>query len=132
MKYFNASHADINYYEDQKLVEILWKQTSPNSSSYRLTLTKALIVVKQYGAENWLSDMTILKEVSEDDRRWVESYLVRNCAESGLKKAAFVLNSEIREKIHTPDFDQIVGEQKIEVRSFNMPQDAYKWLGISK
>ena len=132
MQYLNTSLATINFHEDEKLVEIIWKQTNPESAYYRLTLTKALIVVKNFGAQNWLSDMSFLKAISEDDRHWVESFLVQNAAENGLRKAAFILNDDIYSQIYTDGFEKLVGQNKIEVKSFNIPQKAYEWIGFNK
>jgi len=129
MKYFDSNYAEIHYHAEKKLVEVIWKATDIGSSEYRLTLTKALVVLKQYDVNNWLNDMSKFRTVLEEDRLWVEEFLVHNVASSGLKKAAFVLNDEqLTEKINTKNFVKAIKENNISVKSFKNREEAYKWL----
>lgn len=128
MIYFKGEYAKIIYHKLDKMVEIIWTATHTDSSKYRLTLTKALIVVKQYEVNKWLSDMSIMEKVTREDREWVEDYLIANAAENGVQKAAFVLSTEMYDKIHTSEFHKTVEEHKIKAQSFRNRSDAIKWL----
>jgi len=132
MLYFSGKFATINYIEEKNLVEVIWKETSPNSSDYRLTLTKALVCAKIYSAENWLSDMEIMDEVSEDDSQWVIDHLLSNIVNNGVRRVAFLLSPKAYGKFHRPEYDDAVKKYKLKLATFFDKESAYSWLRTIK
>ncbi len=128
MIYFDGEHAQIFFHDEEDLVEIVWKETEPDSAAYKLILSKGLILLKQKNASKWLSDMTSVKEISEQDREWVEDYIVSEVAKNGLKKIALVLRSGLKDCIFTPSFRKVIRTNKMKMRSFLDPELARKWV----
>lgn len=132
MQYFSGKFATINYIEGDRLVEVIWKETSPNSADYRLTLTKALVCAKIYGAENWISDLEVMETVSVSDSQWVLDHLLSNIVSVGVKRVAFLLNSKVYPDYHRPEFDAAVKKYKIHFATFFNKESAISWLRTIK
>lgn len=126
--YFNEGYAQINLHENAKTIEIIFKDADINHSQYQLVLSKSLVQFKQSDYENWLIDIGTKNEISDNEKRWAEEYLIPDLIESGIRKIAFVIS--------VGDFSH---EQKeilknmVEIRKgighfFNSKAEAFVWL----
>jgi len=131
MIYFEGEHAKILYHEDQRLVEVTWKDAYSNEADYRLILTKALVAIKQYDAENWLSDVRQKKVFLDEERKWLENFIIPNACTNGIKKVAFVLNKNIFQQYKNDEKKRTFDHKEVALRIFDETSNAITWFNYS-
>ncbi len=128
MIYFESKNAVIHYDLDKKLVEIKWKSVFSSQQEYRLIITKALVVIKQHNIENWISDVSQKKVFLDEERLWVENFIVPHACANGLKKLAFILNTKIYKKFDLTPKWRSCEDNKLCMRLFGNRKQAIDWI----
>lgn len=128
MVYFDSNLATVNYIPEKKMVEVIWKGEFVKSEDYRLTLQKALELLAKYKAECWLSDMTMQKAVSQEDKKWVDEHVIPVAIKNGVKKAAFVVPQNIFAKLYADQLAKSIKNSGFEFQYFENRKSAYTWF----
>jgi len=128
MKYFDSELATVNYIEKCKTVEIIWKGAFVVSAKYREILTKALEVIDKYKITGWLSDMTLQKIVTSEDKKWVDDVVIPHAFNHGLKKAAFIVPENVFAKLYAEKVRNSLETAGHKFMYFQSTEEAYKWL----
>ncbi len=128
MIYFEGKHAIINYHENKKLVEVAWKDAYSNEEEYHVILTKALVAVKQYDVKYWLSDVTQKKVFLDDERKWLETFIIPNACKNGVKKVAFILNKNVYNMYTHSEKQRDYEANTVKIQIFENRENAITWL----
>jgi len=125
--YFEQAYAKISYNEENKLVEVELKDPNVNSTQYCLTLSKALVVMKEQDAEMFITDISKKGNLSVAETEWVENYFIPSISDTDLKKWAFVSsNSEA-----TDQLEKSVKNEDLFMSTFANREDAMEWFAAS-
>lgn len=128
MTHFDSNLATVNYLPEKKIVEVIWKGEYVKSDDYRITLNKALELLTKYKAECWLSDMTLQKAVSQEDKKWVDEYVIPLAIKTGVKKAAFVVPENIFAKLYADHVAKSIKNSGFEFQYFENRKSAHNWF----
>ena len=128
MMYFDSNLATVNYIPEKRTVEVIWKGEFVKSEDYRMTLQKALELLVKHKAECWLSDMTMQKAVSQEDKKWVDEHVIPLAIKNGVKKAAFVVPQNIFAKLYADQLAKSIKNSGFEFQYFENRKSAYTWF----
>jgi len=125
--YFEQAYAKITYNEENKLVEVELKDPNVNSAQYCLTLSKALVVMKEHDTEKFITDISKKGSLSAEEAHWVENYLLPNFNDTDVKKWAFVSAQS-----NTTDLLGKSGKNEdLFMSTFKNREEAMTWLEAS-
>lgn len=125
--YFEQAYAKISYNEENKLVEVELKDPNVNSTQYCLTLSKALVVMKEREAEKFITDISVKGGLSVSEAEWVENFLLPNISDTDVKKWAFVSSDANT----TEQLEKNVKNEDLFVSTFTNKADAMEWFETS-
>lgn len=127
MEYFKNEFAQINYLEDVKTVELIWKQRT-NSQMYREIFTKGVEALEKHNISNWLSDTTDQGLVSPEDRKWLESHMIPTAVQKGLRNIAVLVSKDVFKKYYVDSVRKHVEKSHLSMQYFDKREDAIQWL----
>ncbi|MDF9796602.1 hypothetical protein OKW21_001865 [Catalinimonas alkaloidigena] len=127
MEYFKNEFAMINYLDDVKTVELVWKQTT-NSQKYREIFAKGVEALEKYQISNWLSDTTDQGLVSPEDRKWLESHMIPTAVQKGLRNIAVLVSKDVFKKYYVDSVRKHVEKSHLCMQYFDKREDAIQWL----
>lgn len=127
IKYFENQHAVINYLPESKTIEVKWKLRDADSSSYRVVMSKGIIVTKMYDVEVWLTNMAEVKALPDEDKKWLKEILLPNLP-LDIQKVAFVLNPENYNKEQAEEFIKTTHDSGMQTKYFYTKEEAMVWI----
>jgi len=127
INYFENLHAAINYLPESKTIEVKWKLRDADSSSYRVIMSKGIVVTKMYDVEVWLSDMAEVKALPDEDKKWLMEILLPNLP-LDITKVAFVLNATNYSVEQAEQFIHSALESGMNAHYFYTSADALAWI----
>ncbi len=130
MKYYEDTHAEVNYYKEAKTVEVIWKAPNADSTRYRMTMTKALVVMKKYDVCFWISDLSSVSKLTREDKIWVRNTLLPNLVNEKLKKTALVAKEGLMDHNDKRILQENALKNNFEITIFRTIREAYEWIGV--
>lgn len=128
MIYFDGMSATINYYDDNQLIEVIWKESIVGSAEYRVILSKAMVVIKSYNLKYWVIDLSKKTDLLQGEQQWISKYLYPNVVDLGLQKIAILVNKELFDEAYTKKVEEIGLNRNIYIKFFTDKKNAYEWL----
>lgn len=129
MIYFENEYAIVEFISNRRVVKMHWKNPHSDSACYRLTLTKALVITKQYDVKGWLSDLSNLSFVRDEDLQWIMCTVAPSMKRyPSLKKIAFVGEKKILDLFNTEIMRISSKKGRIKIKYFKTEKPAVKWL----
>ena len=127
--YFREEYAQISFSSSKSYMDVIWKAPITDVAHYKLTLSKALVVLKQYDVKNWITDISLKSSVTSDEKDWIIKYLLPNVKDTSLEKLAFIVNKDTFNGEESETFQKQIEEQGICTKLFHKKDDAYEWIG---
>jgi hypothetical protein len=128
--YFEDNYVRISYCIESRLIEVVWKDTNVDCVQYQLSLSKALVVFKQFDLRNWIIDVNKRITVSNEEIRWTQDYLIPNLLGVGLDCIAFIINPTFTRK-QCDALLEIANIKQANVRFFFSSEEAFQWIESS-
>ncbi|WKN30357.1 STAS/SEC14 domain-containing protein [Porifericola rhodea] len=127
MIFFENEFAQINYLEDAKTVEMVWKQTT-SSQMYRDLFAKGVEALEHFQVANWLSNTTDQGLVAPEDRKWLETQMIPTAIRSGLRNIAVVVSKDIFKRYYVDNVRKYVEKSHLSMQYFDDTKEAVQWL----
>jgi hypothetical protein len=118
----------IRWDQDHRCVFADWKGFA-TSSEFQGGLTRALEVVRERQAVNFLSDTQKLESISDEDQRWIRNTWAPLAAASGLRRVAVVLAPSGLSKMAIQTMFKGRRRTGLQSRTFDSLADATRWVG---
>ncbi len=127
MKIVNNESAEIIFNEPLNSVEVYWKGYV-KSELYRQILETAYDTIIEYGATQWVADMTCSGVSSTEDQKWVMNEFIPKCGKAGVQRVAIVLSKDIFAKFYGNKINTSLGEHAAFNEYFATREEAHEWL----
>lgn len=125
MIYFSSKYVVVNWLQDIQCVYLQWNGFVIGSE-YRAALNKAVELLEQKEAQNWIGDISNLGVVSETDQKWTNEDWTPRLLKTKLKNMALILPESFVARISV---NNIISEFKsLNVKYFSDFEDAANWL----
>jgi hypothetical protein len=118
----------IRWDQEHRCVFADWKGFA-TSSEFQSGLTKALDVVKERQAVNFVSNTQELESISDEDQRWIRYTWAPLAATSGLRRVAVVLAASGLSKMAIQTMFKGRRRTGLQSRTFDALADAMSWVG---
>ena len=115
------------YYPDEKIIHHKFR-SYVYGKTLRDSLTEGLKLMKDEGAEKWLSDDRENPTLSNEDIEWGRNVWGNAAKDAGWKYWAIILPDSILGKSNMAQSLKDVQNKGIVIKVFNKPEDAISWL----
>jgi hypothetical protein len=122
---FEHEKANLRFNEETKAIELIWKKIH-DVDTYKMVFSKALVLFQEYNAINLLSDIRNEGVVSPTTSRWVQEEILAKAYQSGLKKIAIVMESDVFKEFYIENIRKKTTDEMLQ--SFDSYENANAWL----
>ena len=127
MKLIDNEYVTLWYYPDTKIVH--HKIHKPiQGPPFRDVLTKGAEILEQHGAQKWLSDGRGNAALHPEDSAWAVNVWAPRVIRGGWKYWALVVPAAGLGKVASRRYANRYADLGVEVKVFEDPSDAMKWL----
>jgi hypothetical protein len=121
-------HALLWYYPNQRIIHHQFLQPI-SGEAFQSVLMAGLDLMREHGAEKWLSDDRNNSILPAEDSAWSQDYWLPRAYQAGWKYWAVLPPAKARGRINMQRLMDFVGEQrKVKIQIFSDPDDAWQWL----
>jgi hypothetical protein len=121
-------HAFLWYYPNQRIIHHQFLQPI-SGEAFQSVLMAGLDLMREHGAEKWLSDDRKNSILPAEDSAWSQDYWLPRAYQAGWKYWAVLPPAKARGRINMQRLMDFIGEQrKVKVQVFSDPDDAWQWL----
>ena len=100
-----------------------------SDGSFRTILTSGLRLLREHGAQKWLSDDRGNSILSAEASAWSQEYWLPRALKAGWKYWAVLVPRNARGKINMARLMDFVGETSgVNIKIFLNPEEAWQWL----
>jgi len=123
------NYAKAHYVPNRKLIQIVWNGNL-TTEQYQKAFIYALDFQEKSGVlvYNFISDTRKQGNVSPDNRKWFESYVIPRTVKQGLKRGAVVFDGSIFKKYYLNIILQSTNKFKLPFKLFNSFEEAFAWF----
>jgi len=118
---------ELMYDPEEKIVHHHYGKTL-DSEHLKALMLRGNGLLKQYGAEKWLSDNRDLVEHSAEDNDWLTKIWTPGAISAGWKYWALIVPEQIRGRMNMFEFVNLFYEKGIRVMVFVDYDPAWQWL----
>jgi len=121
-------YASLWYYPDSKIVhhKFIWPVSD---ESFRTVLITGLNLLKEHGAQKWLSDDRNNSILSAEDRAWAQDYWEPLAIKAGWKYWAVIPPIKARGNVNIQRLiEQLDIARNVAIKLFSDPDEAWQWL----
>lgn len=121
-------HACLWYHPHAKIIHHRFLQPVANEA-FRNVLLTGLRLLRDEGAQKWLSDDRNNSILSAEDSAWSQDYWLPFAIQAGWKYWAILLPNNARGKVNLRRLASFVEDKyRVNVKLFSDPDDAWQWL----
>ncbi|MDN5216139.1 hypothetical protein QQ020_28995 [Fulvivirgaceae bacterium BMA12] len=119
-------YVEIYYDPEHHMVMDVWKGNFGTQENFRKGIMKAIEVIKFHGCRAWVGDLREMKGSFDSSNDWMFQTAVPQAKLYGLTRAAIIWPENVFSKLSAKDTMQKVGY--LELRAFDKPEEAFKWV----
>ncbi len=121
-------YANLWYYPEEGIVHHQFLQPIADEA-FQSVLRTGLRMLKEHGAQRWLSDDRNNSILSAEDSAWSQDFWLPRALQTGWKYWAVLPPIKARGKINMKRLIEYVGERRrIKIKIFSDPDEAWQWL----
>jgi len=120
-------HVVLYYHTDTKIVHHIYQPTI-HGEYIKEQLNAGVELLKEHGAEKWLSDNHLFNDLPEDDVKWINDVWIKNAIDAGWKYWALVVPEADMGRMNMMEFVEVFGGMGVRVMVFTDPDEAMNWL----
>lgn len=133
MKLFETDYITVNYFEDKKIVEGIWKSTSESMSTeqFKENMLRWFEEVKKIKNVNILADAReFLFVIVPDIQEWINENVIGKYPDYGVERLGFLVSPDLFAQV---SIEQTITEkeQKFETQYFDTQEKVIDWLSIA-
>ncbi|MEM6529023.1 MAG: hypothetical protein AAF653_12065, partial [Chloroflexota bacterium] len=120
-------HVVMYYHEDTRIVHHKYQPTI-KGEFIREQLTMGVELLKEHGANKWLSDNSLFNNLPEEDNQWIINDWFPEALQAGWKYYALVVPEDDMGKMNMVQFTSTFTSMDIAARVFVDADRAMEWL----
>jgi hypothetical protein len=121
-------YANLWYYPNEHIIHHQFLQPVFGEIFHSVLMT-GLDLMKQYGAQKWLSDDRLNSSLPAEDSAWSQDYWLPRAFQAGWKYWAVLPPIKARGRINMERLTEFVGKRRgMEIEIFSDPDEAWQWL----
>jgi hypothetical protein len=121
-------YANLWYYPNERIIHHQFLQPV-FGEIFQSVLITGLDLMKQHGAQKWLSDDRRNSILPAEDSAWSQDYWLPRAYQAGWKYWAVLPPSKARGRINMERLTEFVGKRSgMEIKIFSDPDEAWQWL----
>jgi hypothetical protein len=121
-------HACMWYYPDEGIIHHKFLQPV-SDMSFRSVLMTGLRLMRDHGAQKWLSDDRNNSILSAEDSAWSQDYWLPLAYKAGWKYWALLPPAKARGQVNMQRLvEYIIEKYRVNVELFDDPDQAWQWL----
>jgi signal transduction histidine kinase len=126
---FHESAAVALYYDGHlNIVIIEWKQ-QPTTQEFRDAFRAVIASLQVYRSPGWVSDITRMGSVHEEDKKWFIHEIIPQFVNQGLKQIAVTgLDPHPKKLQGFDEFRKLIGKHGFEARLFPSVEESLLWM----
>ena len=122
-----TSYGVLYYHPEAKIVHHMFHRFA-YGEEFRTILNHGIKVMKQYGAQKWLSDNRNVSALPAPDREWAENDWFPRAAALGWRYWALVMPDKLAAQLGMKRFVKEYSQRGIVAQVFTDPDLALQWL----
>jgi hypothetical protein len=121
-------YAHLWYYPEERIIHHKFLQPVADEA-FQTVLKTGLRLMKEHGAQKWLSDDRNNSILSAEDSAWSQDFWLPRAYKAGWKHWAVLPPAKARGQINMKRLMEYVGKQRrINIQIFSDPDQAWQWL----
>lgn len=123
----DTDHATIYFHERTGIVHAVFTP-QVGGAGLRDALNAGVELLRQRGANKWLSDNRQVPPLSDADTEWINNTWIHNAVNAGWKYWALVVPSDVKAQMNLNDIVQQFYSMDVRIMVFTDPNEAMDWL----
>ncbi len=123
----DSPHLSLYYHADKKIVHHRFHRLL-DSKHLREGLNRGVALLREHGANKWLSDNREINAHSPEDTEWINTHWLPSAIAQGWKYWALVVPDDFMARLNMSEFVDSFYAQGVRVMVFVDPDEAMRWL----